>query len=122
MDAERLHSAIAAVCPIFGVSIGDPANKATWIIHFDPVAMPAQRTAAQGVVNSLDNSGAPEAAEAVRVAGFRADAGRIDQLNRSKTATPAQIRTWVGSNVTTLAQARTVLANILILIALDTRN
>lgn len=56
-----------------------------------------------------------------RVQAFTADASRIDLLQRLKTATPAQVRTWVGNNVTSLAEARTLLANILVLIALDHR-
>lgn len=62
------------------------------------------------------------AAEANRAASFRADAGRVDLLSRLKTATPAQIDTWVDNNVTTLAGAKTVFKAILKVIALDIRS
>lgn len=53
-DAARLHDAIAAVCPIDNVSVGDPADKATWVIRFDPAATAGQKTAAQSVITSFD--------------------------------------------------------------------
>ena len=45
--ASLLHAKIAAVCPIDGVSIGDPANAKTWRIDFAAIATPAQIAAAQ---------------------------------------------------------------------------
>lgn len=56
--------------------------------------------------------------EAARVAGIRANASRADLLNRLRTATDAQIDTWLGNNVTNLAQARAVLGAIIKVIAL----
>lgn len=44
--ASKLHEAVAAVCPIDGVAIGDPADKATWRIDFRPAATAAQKAAA----------------------------------------------------------------------------
>ena len=38
-------------------------------------------------------------------------------MNRLKTATPAQIDTWIAANVTTLAQARTVLGSLIKVLA-----
>lgn len=52
--SEALHSAIRAVCPIVGVSIGRVDDKATWRIDFDESATPAQRTAASGVAAAFD--------------------------------------------------------------------
>lgn len=55
--AGPLHDAIAVVCPILGVSVGDATNKATWIITFDPSATAAQQSAAQNVVTNFNPSG-----------------------------------------------------------------
>lgn len=49
----RLEAAIKAVCPIQGVSIGNPAVKATWAAQFQPSATPAQQTAAQTVITNF---------------------------------------------------------------------
>ncbi len=62
------------------------------------------------------------ALEAVREATITSDAGRVDLLSRLRTATAAQIDTWLTNNVTTLAQARTVLAAVIKVIALDHRD
>jgi hypothetical protein len=53
-DARPLHDAIVAVCPILGVSVGDPANKATWTIQYDPAATAQQRTNAQAAITAFD--------------------------------------------------------------------
>jgi hypothetical protein len=50
VDINYLHQAIAAVCPIDGISIGNPADKATWVIHYQASATSAQQTAAQSLV------------------------------------------------------------------------
>lgn len=46
MNAQALHAALAAVCPIAGVCVGDPSDRATWRIDFDPSATDPQRQAA----------------------------------------------------------------------------
>lgn len=47
--------------------------------------------------------------EKKRVEAFEADAEQVDLRDRLRTATPAQIDDWFNANVTTLAQARSVL-------------
>lgn len=118
-----LHQAIASVCPIDGVSAGDWSDKATWRIEFAQTATQAQRDAAAVVVAGFDVLAAEAslAEDATRVIGIRADAERAELLNRLKTATPAQIRTYVNNNVTDLASAKLMMARILVLIALDAR-
>ncbi len=54
LTAESIHRSISAACPIDGVSIGSPMDKATWRIDYSPSATPAQKSAAQGVVAALD--------------------------------------------------------------------
>ena len=49
-----LHSAVAAVAPIDGVSVGVEADKSTWKVSFADSATPAQRAAAQTVINGFD--------------------------------------------------------------------
>lgn len=45
--ASDLHEAVAAVCPIEGVRLGDRVDRATWKIDFAPRATKEQRAAAQ---------------------------------------------------------------------------
>jgi hypothetical protein len=52
----------------------------------------------------------------VRWASFDADATRADLLARLATATPAQINSYVDTNVTNLAEARTLLKRILLVL------
>lgn len=59
MLTRRLHALVAAVCPIAGVSVGDPANKATWTFDPLPGATAQQLADAQAVIDALDTS--PEA-------------------------------------------------------------
>ena len=54
MIAAALDAAIKAVCPIHGVTIGRPADKKTWSLHFKDEATPAQRAAAEAVLNAFD--------------------------------------------------------------------
>lgn len=63
----------------------------------------------------------PPPPEEIRATAFRAEADRIDLMTRLKTATPAQIDSWLTTNVTSLASARTVLGAIIKAIALDAR-
>ena len=60
--AERLQASVAAVCPIFGVSIGTPGDSAS--CRFQPLAIatPAQLSAAQTAINAFDWSVAAQTA------------------------------------------------------------
>lgn len=53
----------------------------------------------------------------LRTETFEALPERIDFVTRLKTATPAQIDTWLANNVTNLTQARTVLGQLMKLLA-----
>jgi aminoglycoside phosphotransferase len=46
MLPAQLDAAIAAVCPIAGVSLGTEADKSTWVIHFADHATDEQRAKA----------------------------------------------------------------------------
>jgi hypothetical protein len=86
MDIIFLHDSIAAVCPIVGVAVGDPANKATWRIDFAPSATASQQTAAQNVVASFDPNALSPTAQiaALLTAG----------LQITSTSTPARSGTY----------------------------
>lgn len=46
---------VSAVCPIDGISFGDPDNHATWEIQLREEATEGQRLAAQGVIDNIDS-------------------------------------------------------------------
>lgn len=46
----ELHNALAAVCPIQGVAVADPADRSTWRVDFDPSATATQQAAAQSAL------------------------------------------------------------------------
>ncbi|SDA12845.1 protein of unknown function [Methylobacterium sp. UNC378MF] len=50
MDIQALHAAIAAVCPILGVSTADSNDRSTWRIDFDPSATGVQRQTATALI------------------------------------------------------------------------
>ena len=52
--ALRLHSSVAAVCPITGITIGNPGDPATVSFIPDPSATAAQITSAQNTIDSFD--------------------------------------------------------------------
>ena len=54
--ASELHNHIAKVCPIDGVTIGDPADNSTWVINFKDSTTPEQRAAAIIAGNTFDAS------------------------------------------------------------------
>jgi len=56
MNAIKLHNAIAAVCPINGVYIGDASDKSTWGFHALENATPEQIVSARSIIDSADLS------------------------------------------------------------------
>lgn len=57
-----------------------------------------------------------------RTETFNADPDRVDMLQRLKTATPAQIDSYIEANVTNLAQARSFLKKLTKVLALAIRD
>lgn len=53
-NIATLHAAVAAVCPILGVSVGNWADKTTWRVDYAAAATVQQQTAAAGVVTAFD--------------------------------------------------------------------
>jgi hypothetical protein len=102
---------------------GNVINIGPWDDKGGVNPLPAGATQSDESVVTAPDGGLAVSADPtyVRTKSFRDDAGRIDLLTRLRTATPAQIDTWVENNVTTLAQARAVFKAIIKVIALDAR-
>lgn len=72
--AAQLHAAIAAVCPIHGVSIGRKDDKATWRIDFADEATKQQKVAARLTLSTFDVAAARAAEQAKRDRAAAVDA------------------------------------------------
>ena len=108
MRVAKLHEAIAAVCPIQGVSVGNAADKGTWRIDFDPAATQQQKTAAQAALAAFSAAAdeADEQAAKDRVVALEA-ASRSDTIvNNLRSMTFQQAEDYVNAGVTDLASAR----------------
>jgi hypothetical protein len=118
-----IHKAIAAVCPIDGISIDDINNKSSWMVNA-PTATQAQITAAQGVINTFDLAAARQAEinKASRAVVVETEASGDVFIDRLRNATPDQIKTFVTNNVTDLASAKILIARMAIAIAYLLRN
>lgn len=53
---SRLDQSISAVAPIYGVSVADETDKATWRIDYAQDATPEQRAAADAVIAAFEPS------------------------------------------------------------------
>lgn len=122
--AAQLDTALRAVAPITGVSIGRRDDKATWRLDFAPEATQAHRDAAAGVVTSFDVAAfeAAETAERDARAVLETDE-RADQVFAAlKTATGPQIATFIADTFRGMnAQQRAVLKLLLHHTALSLR-
>lgn len=81
-QALLLHAKIAAACPIVGVSVGDPANAATWSFVHTAAATPAQIAAATKALAAIT----PAALAAANNAVSAARAAIPDPLTTAKAA------------------------------------
>jgi hypothetical protein len=120
--SARLTQAVAAICPVIGVSISAPSAAGVRIV-FDPAATQAQQASAQAVVASFDWSDAAQlawqnlqdraAAKAVFASNTDAAAKilratalvLLDQVNTIRAALPTPLP------AITVAQARTAIQN-----------
>ena len=82
--AAALDAAVKAVCPIDGVSIGVPGDKATWRIDFKDEASAQQRAAAEAVLAAFDPAAVPEPVP-------RDPLAEIDTLKAKMDAAEAEI-------------------------------
>jgi len=53
MDAATLHDAIAEVCPVVSVTVGDGKDRATWSFEPAPAATQAQIDAGNNVIATI---------------------------------------------------------------------
>lgn len=89
MNIIQLHDKIAAVAPIYGVSIGSPTDKSTWRIDYMDEATDAQKEAAQAVVGAFDPTtsvSVPLTVSSMQAKVALLRSGLLDQVN-----------TWVAS-------------------------
>lgn len=87
--------------PILGVSIGNPADRATWSVVFDPSATAGQRTTAATVLASVAIDAPAQAIDDEKNAQGEIDAwpivtralvlALIDQLNVIRAALPTPL-------------------------------
>jgi len=75
-------------------------------------------TGGGGVIGAYVAPPPPDTSARDRVAAFKADASYQALLNQLKSATPAQVQSYITSNVTDLASARAMLIKIALVLAL----
>jgi hypothetical protein len=93
------------------------------VVGADGTAAAVDLTAAEVTQRNADDAAfqgglTAETTENTRLATFTTDADYTDLLDRLKTATAAQIDTWVDANVSNIAQARAVFKKIIKVMAL----
>lgn len=99
-SASRLHDAVAAVCPIDGVSVGKDSDTSTVTIQFSAGVTADQQAAAQAVVAAFDwtdFAGAQQAkladidarSDVLRAAGWT-------YANKAFDLSAAAIPNWLG--------------------------
>lgn len=109
----------AAVGRTVFVSIPRREDKSGWRVSANPPLTAQEAQAAQVVIDAFDP--AAPLPEKAREDALLADADRQDLIGRLATATPAQIKSYVDSNVTNLATAKTMLAKVILAMALMVR-
>ena len=92
------HALRTAGIPIEGVSIGDPANRATWLVAFAAAATPAQKATAATLLTIVAVDAAAQAVQDQLDAQAQIDAlpiwakalalALVDQLNVIRAALP----------------------------------
>lgn len=65
---------LTAGIPIQGITFGDHANRATWAVHFDPSATPAQQAQAATILSTVAVDAAAQAAQDQKDAQSQIDA------------------------------------------------
>lgn len=112
---SQFYTALMAVLsplgPIQGVAFDDVTDKAKWRI-VAPTATPAQLSAMQAAILGFDVNAAAATAANTKTA-YLSDPSLQDLINRLKSATPAQVLTWVQNNSQADAGTERILAAIL---------
>lgn len=109
----RLGKVIQVV--VLGPNWQNPSSPEHWTPPSNTVVVPTEDASIGWDWDGLTfvappaNPEPPPTPEQLRAATFASLPDRQDIITRLRTATPAQIDAWLTANVTTLAQARTVL-------------
>ena len=114
-----LDTALRAVAPIIGISIGRMDDRRTWRIDFAPEATQSQRDAAASVIAAFDVA-AVEAAEAAEAAAINtlALATRGDAVFQSlRQATAAEISAHINTTFPTSTLAQRNVLKLLVMVA-----
>lgn len=119
-----IHSAVSAVCPIDGISIGDLSDKSTWKVNAKSFATQAELIAAQTAINNFNVANAQQAEvdRKTRATTIETESAADQFIDKLRNATPDQIRTFIGSNITDLNSAKILLGRMAIAIAYLLRN
>ena len=80
-----LHDRLALVAPIDGVSVAVENDKSGWRVDFKPEATPAQRAAAQAVVDAFDVAAAEQKLKDAEQAEKDKRTSLLSQPNKSIT-------------------------------------
>lgn len=122
--AQTLHTAVELVCPIQGVSVGRKNDKTTWRINYKQEATPAQRAAAQAVVDALDVAVAEQstANRLVRASSLKTEAASDPLIDKLRTASPEQIKTYINNNATDFASLKAVVIKLAVAQAYSLRD
>src|SRR3989304_349143 len=83
---KNLTAAIANVCPIDGVSIGNESVRASWRIDFKAAATAEQRAAAATVLASFDAEAPPEPDPQAPVLDLKAYAAAKRYVERAEAS------------------------------------
>ncbi len=102
-----LWDKILDVCPITNLTVGDWADKGTWVVTYAPTATDPQKQAAQDLIAAFDAQADSDAIDA-RDQAIWGLSERRDLFTKVKRATPAQINNYIDNNLTTLADAKTL--------------
>ena len=106
-----LMAQLTPLGPIQGVAFDYVADKTKWRI-VAPAATPAQISAMQAAIQGFDVNAAAATAANAKTA-YLSDPSLQDLINRLKSATPAQVLTWVQNNSQADAGTERILAAIL---------
>jgi hypothetical protein len=112
-SARRLHTAIAAVCPILGMDVGTEGSSPSVTFLPVPAATTQQRTVAQGVIDGFDWSDAAQAAWELSQNRTQADTDITqgsEPVHISARAGDVAVWTYGINNLLEWANARLALA------------
>jgi len=94
MNVVAFTDAIASVCPVTGVSIGDAANKTTWRINYATGATAAQQAAAQSVMATWTDPIRPRQVTGTQFMAALVDLGIKAFFDQAATLSTKPLDAW----------------------------